>query len=113
MPVKSIICRNIRLRRLLPELLTKVFSVSYRSGFGGILMKYHFLIVTSLIAGFAVAKSQELIKKENKELAQEYLMVRNHIKQKPQKAKIYIFDTDIKKKNYKKIGLEDKDYDLY
>lgn len=76
-------------------------------------MKYHFLIVFSLVAGFAVANSQKPVKKENKKLAQEYLMVRNHIKQKPTDAKIYIFKKDIKKKYYKKQNLKVEHYDLY
>jgi hypothetical protein len=76
-------------------------------------MKYHLLIIFSIVAGFAIAKSQRPTTKENQKLAQEYLMVRSHIKVKPVDAKIYIFKKDIKKKYYKKQKLKVEHYDLY
>ena len=66
-----------------------------------------------MITGFAIAKPQKTIKKETHKLAQEYLMVRSHIKSKPTDAKIYIFKKDIEKKYYRKQNLKVVHYDLY
>lgn len=47
------------------------------------------------------------------QLLDEYLMIKNHVGPKRTKAKVYIFNRDINKKNYTKKKIKAEYYDLY
>ncbi len=79
-------------------------------------------IYLSLSSGLALGAGAELENAQRRspasdpnteKLVDEYLMVRQHIDQKPTKAKVYLFKRAVQKKNYKKKKLEAEYYDLY
>ena len=81
--------------------------------------------VIMLLLGFALSMAKGLASEakvertpahsqsKHSELLDEYLMIKNHVAPRETKAKVYIFNRDINKKNYAKKKMKAEYYDLY